>query len=415
LAGEIDNSMGENNDSIYPEFFKTGLGKLRDQARLSEEFHALFTSLQYFHRDIKEPAETAGIISVAQRYLDGLDLFQLGGFYLVNPSDFGFELVHCAPAERAEEVETIVKTGKKDGKFAYALRQSEPVFFNLKAGGNAWRGLFHPLRVASHTIGMFCGVLRKERLLGHEIAFRLLSVLLSTTADALAEARNTADLKNKILVANQDLQRALRENEVLARIPAESPSPVIRLSKQGQVLYSNRPGLALLQAMRCQVGDMISGDWLQTLREVFQDGEKREFEITCQERDFTFLAVAVAEAGYANFYGTDITARKQAEQERQRTIVELQDALQKVKTLSGLLPICASCKKIRDDKGYWNHVESYIEHHSQAIFSHGICPDCVRKLYPDLADSIEASMRKPQGPAKSQAPTKPQTKSKPKT
>lgn len=385
--------MREVNDSIYPEFFKTGLGKLRNQARLSEEFHGLFTSLQYFHRDIKEPDEPAGILEVAQRYLDGLDLFQLSGFYLVNPGDFGFELNRATPGERTAELEAMVRSEKRSGKFAYALRQSEPVFFNFKGEGETFRGLFHSLHVASHTIGMFCGMLRNERLLGQEIAFRLLSILLSTTADALAAARNTAELKNKILLANQDLERAWRENEVLARIPAESPSPVIRLSRQGQVLYGNRAGLALLAAMDCRVGEMLSGDWIQILNEVFRTGEKREFEATFQEHFFSFLAVAISEAGYANFYGTDITPRKRAEEARQRTIAELQDALQKVKTLSGLLPICASCKKIRDDKGYWNHVESYIEHHSGAQFSHGICPDCVRKLYPEIADSVEASMR----------------------
>ena len=64
--------------------------------------------------------------------------------------------------------------------------------------------------------------------------------------------------------------------------------------------------------------------------------------------------------------------------------VELEEALCKLKTMSGLLPICASCKKIRDDKGYWNQIELFIRDHSFAEFSHGICPDCARKLYPDL-------------------------------
>jgi hypothetical protein len=64
-------------------------------------------------------------------------------------------------------------------------------------------------------------------------------------------------------------------------------------------------------------------------------------------------------------------------------IRELQEALTMVKLLSGLLPICASCKKIRDDKGYWTQIESYIRDHSEAEFSHGICPDCMKKLYPD--------------------------------
>lgn len=68
-----------------------------------------------------------------------------------------------------------------------------------------------------------------------------------------------------------------------------------------------------------------------------------------------------------------------------RVNLDLEKALAKVQTLSGLLPICATCKKIRDDKGYWNRIESYIEKHSQAEFSHSICPECVKKLYPDLS------------------------------
>lgn len=75
---------------------------------------------------------------------------------------------------------------------------------------------------------------------------------------------------------------------------------------------------------------------------------------------------------------------KRAETVRERLIEELQEALARVKTLSGLLPICASCKKIRDDKGYWNQIETYIEAHSEADFSHSICPECARKLYPEL-------------------------------
>ncbi|MBF0506616.1 MAG: PhnD/SsuA/transferrin family substrate-binding protein [Nitrospirae bacterium] len=84
----------------------------------------------------------------------------------------------------------------------------------------------------------------------------------------------------------------------------------------------------------------------------------------------------------------DITERKQIEAEREKLIVELQEALAKVKQLSGLLPICASCKKIRDDKGYWNQIEIYISEHSEALFSHAICPECGKKLYPEYYDKI---------------------------
>ncbi len=76
------------------------------------------------------------------------------------------------------------------------------------------------------------------------------------------------------------------------------------------------------------------------------------------------------------------------EKEQKRLIKELSLALEKVKTLSGLLPICSSCKKIRDDKGYWQQVEVYIKEHTEADFSHSLCPMCVKKLYPEYYDQI---------------------------
>jgi hypothetical protein len=80
----------------------------------------------------------------------------------------------------------------------------------------------------------------------------------------------------------------------------------------------------------------------------------------------------------------DITERKQAEKDRDKLISEIQKAFSKVRRLSGLLPVCASCKKIRDDKGYWKQIESYIQDHSEAEISHGICPECAKKLYPEF-------------------------------
>ncbi|MFP5264508.1 MAG: hypothetical protein ACLGJB_21690 [Blastocatellia bacterium] len=84
----------------------------------------------------------------------------------------------------------------------------------------------------------------------------------------------------------------------------------------------------------------------------------------------------------------DRTESHLAEEERGRFICELQDALAKVKTLSGLLPICSSCKNVRDDKGYWNQIEVYIRDHSEAEFSHGLCPSCARRLYPEFAAQL---------------------------
>ncbi|HBF35506.1 TPA: hypothetical protein DDW35_13165 [Candidatus Sumerlaeota bacterium] len=75
--------------------------------------------------------------------------------------------------------------------------------------------------------------------------------------------------------------------------------------------------------------------------------------------------------------------------ERKRLSNELQTALHEVRTLSGLLPICASCKKVRDDKGYWNQIESYLQEHSLAQFTHSFCPECLTKLYPTLTFNKE--------------------------
>jgi PAS domain S-box-containing protein len=79
----------------------------------------------------------------------------------------------------------------------------------------------------------------------------------------------------------------------------------------------------------------------------------------------------------------DVTQRKQLEADREKLVAELQEALAEIKTLGGLIPICTSCKKIRDDKGYWNILEAYLTKHTDARFTHGICPECASKLYPD--------------------------------
>ncbi len=79
----------------------------------------------------------------------------------------------------------------------------------------------------------------------------------------------------------------------------------------------------------------------------------------------------------------NITKRYMLIAEKERLITELQSALDKLKMLSGMLPICSSCKKIRDDSGYWQQIESYITEHSEAEFSHSLCPECAQRLYPD--------------------------------
>lgn len=109
------------------------------------------------------------------------------------------------------------------------------------------------------------------------------------------------------------------------------------------------------------------------------NGEIRDVEVYCSP-------VVIDDQKILFSVVHDISERKKHEREREELILKLENALSEIKTLKGILPICASCKKIRDDEGYWKQIESYISEHSEAEFSHGICPECARKLYPEAFD-----------------------------
>ncbi len=115
------------------------------------------------------------------------------------------------------------------------------------------------------------------------------------------------------------------------------------------------------------------------------------FRICCKDGSTKWVAVsyqpicdaAGSSLGYRSSI-RDITRRRQYQEEREGLILNLEEALAKVRTLSGMLPICASCKRIRVDDGYWEQIEVYLREHSHAEFSHGICPECAERLYPGI-------------------------------
>ena len=112
------------------------------------------------------------------------------------------------------------------------------------------------------------------------------------------------------------------------------------------------------------------------------DGNERIFEIHGYPiADGKGVVTRMAE------YCLDITERKQLDEKREHLVEQLKTAISQIKALEGLLSICSCCKKIRDDNGYWSQVEDYIRKHSEAEFSHGLCPDCAKKLYPDYFDN----------------------------
>jgi|GEM_PF-2017576 len=95
-----------------------------------------------------------------------------------------------------------------------------------------------------------------------------------------------------------------------------------------------------------------------------------------------------------NVLKSEIAERQQVEKDKERLIQELREALENVRKLRGLLPICAYCKKIRDDQGYWNQLESYISQHADVTFTHSVCPECSKKIYAELKAFKDAEQQK---------------------
>ena len=123
-------------------------------------------------------------------------------------------------------------------------------------------------------------------------------------------------------------------------------------------------------------------DLRESRNEVATGGEQ-------SKRYFHVSTSAIRSSGRVEGWVTvlrDITDRRKAEEEREALIHQLQETMAQVKTLRGLIPICASCKKVRDDRGYWHQVDEYVRAHSEVEFSHSICPECMARLYPDYQD-----------------------------
>jgi len=196
--------------------------------------------------------------------------------------------------------------------------------------------------------------------------------LLQSVLDNISDAVIVADETEKIILGNPAARRL--HGEAPFGAPAEKWAEAFGLYRPDRVTPVPAREVPMMRAIR---GESVDGE------EVFVQNHGQK-EGRWQLVSGRPLRDEQGKCRGGVLVVRDIDDRKHAEEERSQLIEELRQALARVKTLSGLLPICASCKKIRDDRGYWNQIESYIRDHSEAQFTHGLCPECMSRLYPGL-------------------------------
>jgi hypothetical protein len=184
-------------DSVYPDFLRTGLGKL-GELDSRRELVSLFSALEHFRHDLHQQDDPHGVLAVTHRYVAGLGLFGAMGFWMVNPQDMDFQLALAAPQTESALLERTVKDQIKAGRFALALRRGAPVIFESASGPNPQRGMLHGMTLSSQAVGMFCGMLKGEATAATDVAHSLLSLLLGESADAIATQRKTKELTTEV-------------------------------------------------------------------------------------------------------------------------------------------------------------------------------------------------------------------------
>ncbi|HET6515105.1 MAG TPA: PAS domain-containing protein [Thermodesulfovibrionales bacterium] len=191
-------------------------------------------------------------------------------------------------------------------------------------------------------------------------------------------------------------EEALSESEEKFRSLVESTDDSIYLvDRNYRYLYMNRKHMSRMgfggeEYIGRMYGDFHTDEetrnFVEEIRRVFETAEPAQHEHRSKRDDKYFLRTLSPVKGpegktiAVSVVSKNITTLKLMEEERERLIAELQEALANIKTLKGLIPICAWCKKVRDDKGYWDEIETYVRRHSEADFTHGICATCLEEL-----------------------------------
>jgi PAS domain S-box-containing protein len=210
---------------------------------------------------------------------------------------------------------------------------------------------------------------------------------------------NYANVYTRDITLRKAAEDRLRQ---LSRAVEQSPASVMITDTSGRIEYVNPKfcqvtGYSAEEAVGKNPKVLKSGDMApetyETMWQTIASGRtwsgefhnrKKNGELYWELTSINPVRDATGKVTHYVSINEDITERKLAEAEREKLIGELKKALAEVKTLSGLLPICAGCKKIRNDQGYWSQIENYISLHTDARFSHSFCPDCMKVYFPEV-------------------------------
>lgn len=338
--------------------------------------------------DVTERKEVERILRESQRRLDRV-LETAGAFlFVLVPQERGFRFEWLSsgvstilgyPREEArepawfvdnlhpEDRERVMRRGEK------VLEEGEvTVDFRFRHRNGEYRWFREDLRLlegesdgSSRVVGVAMDVSTRKAM---ESALREGAERLRDLANAVPEGILTIDSNGRI----RDL------NPAAERIYGYETTEL--LGRHFDVLLPER----FREETRRAFGELVSDDRVESfdarpMRGLRKSGEEFSAEVSVAEhvtQGVTFVTTVVR----------DVTERRRMEQERESLIQELRTALEEVRTLRGILPICSSCKSIRDDAGYWHRVESYIRSYSEAEFTHSLCPDCAERLYGEIPE-----------------------------
>lgn len=360
------------------------LEKIREYRILDTEPEKRFDDLTYLASFIcQTPVAMINLIDSDRQWTKSI----VGASAPIVPRDISF----CAYVISTDSM-IIVEDATRDPRFSDNPLVTEEPKVRFYAGVPVHS-------VDGFALGTLCVLDRQPRKLSDQ-QLEALKSLARQVQDQMELRRNLFLLDIK-LSEKERFFDVLRQNEELFEKILESSRDGFLVEENERVLYMNTAYARLFGREKASdmtglhLSELAASEDLERLLDYGKRRARGEFAPTLYEfkiqhstKGLIPVEGAVSDfrindSHYIITSVRDITDRKKAEADRENLILELREALARVKTLSGLLPICASCKKIRDDSGFWNRIEEYIEAHSQAQMTHGICPDCARRLYPE--------------------------------